>query len=560
MDPTQPFIYHISDPLQNLNIEVTLKQVTGSLAHSKKKKKHKNSNKSRAGESKDAGSAPDLDDSSDEKENDPLLSSSSSTDPNSALVFTKTVSWQEKILGPRELALYSPSTSDRSSLSTGKSPRRVISSALSSLSKGAGSRSDAGEATRALYAEKLARAVADGKEPLDGIAEVSIFTYVDVDGFVPKSTLQQRLTTSSTDNDPNHNPLSLSEATLPMRGLLEKGVLPSSAEHVKAHLARERPFKTMYIMASVDADVKAMKHGSLERDEESIYGGPAAAGGPRFYEKVLCVIKAFADGTIEATPGFSMEEPEDETNPIFASLHSLNVRQKEGPKLSTFRFSTPRGSVFEYTIVNKNAVESIFSAERLLQEEATRDVRHVAERRNKSSSFFFGSPTSADVPYFMHANIEIVSGTGFVDDGGYVYAEYDVSLPSGWSCATQCPGINWGGQVPPGESSLSGQTHLARPSYFRRKAPNQAFGTRSIPRGDDLFMGGPGRVLGLTFSFLIIVGLLLGLDYILWLFGALAGVAVVMGVSPSGQYDSTICDPVVHFGHPINLSLAPPSR
>ena len=569
MDPSQPFVYHISDPLQNLNLEVTLKQVTGSLSFSKKERDKKKRRDAKRGDSKDPDSAPEAV-SDDEKENDPLLKDSSSdSSSNKQTIYKKTISWQEKVLGPRELALYSPSTSERSSLASGKSPRLVVSSSSSSLTKSRPSsssssaaassrRSDSGAATRALYAERLARSFADGKEPLDGLTEVSIFTYVDVDSFVPKSALQTRLTTSATDNDPFHNPVGIAEATLPVRGL-DRGVLPASAEHIKGHLARERPFKTMYVMASVDADVKAMKHGSAEKDEELIYGGPAAAGGPRFYEKMLCVIKAFGDGTIEATPGFSQEEPEDETNPIFASLHSLNVRQKEGPKLSTFRFSTPRGSVFEYTITNKNAVESIFSAERLIQEESLRDAKHVAERKNKSSNYFFGSPTNPDVPFFLHASIEIVSGTGFVDDGGYVYAEYDVSLPSGWSCATQCPGINWGGQLPPGESSLSGQTHLARPSYFKRKGPGQAFGTSSIPRGDDLFMGGPGRVLGVSFALLIAGGFLLGLDYVLWLLGALTGVAVVMGVSPSGQFDTGMSDPVVHFSHPINLSLAPPS-
>lgn len=63
----------------------------------------------------------------------------------------------------------------------------------------------------------------------------------------------------------------------------------------------------MYVMAAVDCDVESIKEGSLEKNNDSIYGGPAAIGGPRFFEKVLCTIKLFSNNTMEATPGFSEE-------------------------------------------------------------------------------------------------------------------------------------------------------------------------------------------------------------------------------------------------------------
>jgi hypothetical protein len=106
--------------------------------------------------------------------------------------------------------------------------------------------------------------------------------------------------------------------------------------------------------------------------------------------QVLCTIKVFRNNTMEVTPGFSEVEPEDETNPTFASSHELNVRQNKGSKLSTFRFTTPRGSQYEYTLENKNSIPSIVMAERMLAEETYRDMKKVEERRNRSGKTFFG--------------------------------------------------------------------------------------------------------------------------------------------------------------------------
>jgi hypothetical protein len=100
---------------------------------------------------------------------------------------------------------------------------------------------------------------------------------------------------------------------------------------------------------------------------------------------------------METTPGFSEVEPEDEMNPMFASSHELNVRQNKGSKLSTFRFGTPRGSQYEYTIENKNAVPSVVMAERMLAEETYRDTKKVEERRNRSGKTFFGKVRTDNV-------------------------------------------------------------------------------------------------------------------------------------------------------------------
>ena len=397
-------------------------------------------------------------------------------------------------------------------------------------------------------------------DPLDDLSEAMVFTYIDKDGFLPKSAMKPRLTTSQTEDDPTFNPLGLAAATLPLRQL-PKGVLPDSSTAMKQHLSREAPFKVMYVMAAVDCDIDNIKAGSLDKNDENIYGGPASAGGPRFYEKVLCTIKLYGNNTMEATPGFSEEEPEDEYNPTFASSHSLQLRQTEGPKTSTFRFVTPRGAVYEYAIENKNAVESIVSNERLVVDEAYKDLKKVQERRNRRGSFFFGKPETPDVPFFLHSNIEIVSAEGFGDEGGFLFAEYELNMPNGWAFATQVPGINWGGRNPPDERTLTGATHLAKPTYLKPKRAGEAgkaFGTSNIPRGEDTMGGLKSQFFGLTLFFSVILGLLLGEGYMIWLFGALLMVGAIMGVSPTGQYDHQLSDPVYHFGYPTNIHLAVP--
>ena len=185
----------------------------------------------------------------------------------------------------------------------------------------------------------------------------------------------------------------------------------------------------------------------------------------------------------------------------FASSHALTVREKDGAKLTTFRFTTPRGSVYEYALENKNSVDCITS-ERMAAEQSEKDRKKVEERRNRQGEFFFGAPISDDVPFFLHSYVEIVSASGFSDDGGLLYAEYEVDKPKGWTGVNQCPGINWGG-VEPIDNQDRGTTQLSRPIYLKPKistkkegvqmAGYKQFGTSSAPRGDHFVEGEVGR-------------------------------------------------------------------
>jgi len=520
MDPDQTFYYPISDPLQNLDLKVTLRRTNKSNSRRGKEKKGGKKNKS-SSRYKDEG--------------------------GEVLTVEKSLEWQEKVFGPREIALLSPDSTERAENKSPRTPR---------------SKGNVRSVYDADYKNKMLRNFRDGMDPLDDISEAMIFTYVDKDSFVPKSKILPKLTTSENCKNPSQNPLGLAAATLPIRQL-PKDILPISTNTMKGHLSREAPFKIMYVMAAVDCDVERLKKGGLDKNEDEIFGGPAKAGGPRFYEKVLCTIKVYRNNTMETTPGFSEEEPEDESNPMFTSSHDLNMRQMKGSKLSTFRFTTPRGSQYEYTIENKNAVPSVVSAERMIAEEMYKDKKKVEERRNRSGRMLFGKPNSVDVPFFLHVNLEIVSAMGFDDQGGFVFAEYETVLPKSWSFASQVPGVNWGGRNPPNELTVTGTTHMARPMYLKPKisATNEtAFGTANVPRSTEVMSGYRSKFLGTIMFLSIVVGMILGEAYIVWLFGALFMLVSIMGLTSSGIYEHELADPVYHFGHPTSIHLAPPTE
>ena len=87
MDPDQTFYYPITDPLQNLNLKVTLRRVnkTKASVSGKENKAEKKNKKSLR-----------YDDEDDE-----------------ILVIEKNLEWQEKVFGPREIAILSPDSNER---------------------------------------------------------------------------------------------------------------------------------------------------------------------------------------------------------------------------------------------------------------------------------------------------------------------------------------------------------------------------------------------------------------------------------------------------------------
>lgn len=95
--------------------------------------------------------------------------------------------------------------------------------------------------------------------------------------------------------------------------------------------------QTFHVMAAVDiAEDTRKKNGKI-----------------KVHEECLCTIKLYPNGLMEMTPGFSEDIGEDdEVENVWRSDYSVAVQSEKGSRLSTNKFVSPRGDVYEYTIEN----------------------------------------------------------------------------------------------------------------------------------------------------------------------------------------------------------------
>ncbi|CAN0193774.1 unnamed protein product, partial [Hapterophycus canaliculatus] len=192
------------------------------------------------------------------------------------------------------------------------------------------------------------------------------------------------------------------------REISRTGVSETAAV-IQTHLAREDKFKVMYIMAAVDVDV----HGAKNAAKLKV----ASPGGSRWkrggnggvvslHEQVVCSIKAHQNGTLEIAPGFSAEEPESGDEGAFLTDHTLKVMDKEGARLTTYRFTSPSGGVFSYTVENDSepggGVEEIEAWE---AEEASRDLWKKESRQQTAGTQLLGAPAPGGA-VALHAFME----------------------------------------------------------------------------------------------------------------------------------------------------------
>lgn len=141
-----------------------------------------------------------------------------------------------------------------------------------------------------------------------------------------------------------------------------------------------------------------------------------------FHEHTLCTIKYYNSKMVSVCPGFS------------SVLDSRNdpLAWKKGPKLSTYQFYSPAGSLYEYAIENENEIYPEDTD--LLQEaenaEMQYDVQQVEQWRHRCGFQVFDVPDDGfDARLILH--IEIVSAKHF--DGQYIYMKYSLDLDhQGW--------------------------------------------------------------------------------------------------------------------------------
>ncbi|CAM9461081.1 unnamed protein product, partial [Ectocarpus sp. 13 AM-2016] len=359
------------------------------------------------------------------------------------------VKWQEKVFGPEDVVTLS-SGQRRGGKSQQQRAVGPPDNALSRL-----------ERDYAGHLEDLRR---DRVDPLESLSEVMLFTYTDKDGFVPPLDKAGAAGGGLTTGD--GGPFSyLEEAVTSMprtaaSSLLEtaetaagggrgaggggaggrnsKAGVSDTAAVIQAHLAREDKCKVMYIMAAVDVDVREATKAAKSRA-----GTPGGSFrwrqgedgvGVHAHEQVVCSIKAHQNGTLEIAPGFSAEEPESGDEGAFLTDHTLKVMDKEGARLTTYRFTSPSGGVFSYTVENDSepggGVEEIEAWE---AEEALRDLWKKAARQQNAGTQLVGAPVAGGA-VALHVFMEIVSASGFAGVDR-LYTEYALCLPRHWIMA-----------------------------------------------------------------------------------------------------------------------------
>eukprot|EP00903_Cladosiphon_okamuranus_P006353 g6223.t1 len=351
------------------------------------------------------------------------------------------VKWQEKIFGPGDIVALSSAQRRGGKPQQHRTVPRL-------------------ERNYAGHLEDLRR---DGVDPLGSISEVMLFTYTDKDGFIPPSDSadgsaggRSKLTTG--DGGP-HSYLEEAVANMPRRAATSS---------------------VMYIMAAVDVDVREVAKAAKAR--------AAASGGSRWkrgeddvgvhvHEQVVCSIKAHQNGTLEIAPGFSAEEPESGDEGAFLTDHTVKVMDKEGARLTTYRFTSPSGGVFSYTVENDSepggGVEEMETWE---AEEASRDMWKKASRQQTAGTQLLGAPATGGA-VALHAFMEIVSASGFMG-ADCLYTEYALCLPRHWIMAANEDG---GG----GGRTNSGLDHgfegVAR-GIYRESGDFAAGGTTQVAR------------------------------------------------------------------------------
>ncbi|CAM9566356.1 unnamed protein product [Ectocarpus fasciculatus] len=427
----QPQYYRITDSLESLNVRIRLRKIFGRSINTSTGAVGKVRSGKKGDHSDDADNAPGSFLPGDEAD--------------------IRVKWQEKVFGPEDVVTLS--SGQRRS---GKSQQqRAVGAPDNPLSRL--------ERDYAGHLEDLRR---DGVDPLESLSEVMLFTYTDKDGFVPPSDKAGAAEGGLTTGD--GGPFSyLEEAVTSMprtaaSSLLEtaktaagggrgaggggaggrnsRAGVSDTAAVMQAHLAREDKYKVMYIMAAVDVDVREATKAAKSR-------AAAPGGGSRWrqgedavdihaHEQVVCSIKAHQNGTLEIAPGFSAEEPESGDEGAFLTDHTLKVMDKEGARLTTYRFTSPSGGVFSYTVENDSepggGVEEIEAWE---AEEASRDLWKKASRQQNAGTQLVGAPVVAGA-VALHVFMEIVSASGFAGVNR-LYTEYALCLPQHWIMADE---------------------------------------------------------------------------------------------------------------------------
>ncbi|GBG32495.1 Meckel syndrome type 1 protein-like [Hondaea fermentalgiana] len=352
--------------------------------------------------------------------------------------WSETFTWQEKKFGPRELVRYLGSEDEEGNAGMGRT------------------------AIEAEYLEQIARRRRFGEDLLQDAERVMLFTYTDKDGFVPKNEMTKFVTTSENFS---LNPVAESIVTIPGTG----GRVAEGREHERddafdgaddgdyaslertsgtgevsagQRVFRESPFKVFYLMAAVDVDAAKLR--SLRKEDG------------KFYEVVLCTVKVKRDGSlVEMQPGFSASPS------TTAALRARTNDEDSGPPPTTwYRFKTPFGSLYEYSLINEaESLDPLLETEiNTIQRENLEKVAAALEGRVPNA---LHDGPSAPNQIVRRVLVELVSAFDFDDAASdYLYVQYEVHLPTN----ARSPWTWFNGSREP----IRGVTQTARARFLTR--------------------------------------------------------------------------------------------
>uniref|UniRef100_A0A7S1XTY5 Uncharacterized protein n=1 Tax=Phaeomonas parva TaxID=124430 RepID=A0A7S1XTY5_9STRA len=416
--------YHTRDPIENLRVKVSLRQIF-EPEHS-----------DLPGERLKAGSKK---------------KSKRPTSRNEVgQLYVKTFHWQEKKFGPHELIKYNAPNKPHN-------PTRAEQTYYSMFRRRNWQAKHSGEGTSE-EDEALSSARLHGDVTAPDFRQAMLYTYTDGDSFVSPDAINKRSTTSISIHKSNIS-YAMTYLNQRTKGSSENAsdTIPAQVQKLQAALDRQEPYKVMYIMAAVEVDPKEAEEllkkeraakttrPIIRRSTIQNLPGAGKLAGPsseerrpykalKAHHEVLCQIKLYTSGKMEVQPGFSEAQAEsDDEGGGFVDDVALKTQLEQGPKLTTFRFQTAEGRIFEYAVENVNEVDNddelinIEAHEREIEKKQTRS-RQQARTRNITHPV-----VDEPRPLALQVQLEIVGADSFAQTNGRsLYVEYETVTPNHW--------------------------------------------------------------------------------------------------------------------------------
>ena len=422
--------------------------------------------------------------------------------------------------------------------------------------------------------------VAGSKRDADKVARVRdhaaarshvLFTYTAADGFSPVDGYGTPLLKDSMGvaAPTLMSPLAASRASRKLKhaaGYRES----ASRKKIEKRDRRDDGLGTpMYVMLATDLDADAFAELAKPREDRT---RDLEAEARLCQEHALCQLRVHDGGRLEMTPGFSRKDPQyvdvppawasDDRDPD-AELPPPDADDSAGtgPPLLTNRVATPSGHVFEYVIENASRCDDVDELSKILRAELERERKIIETREDRYPDCEADPRLPLRGTFGLNIAMQIKCLVGFEPD--WLYCEYEIYLPRGWTAEKQ-DGDPYAGDWSPssdGELMYAGCSQLAqckerpmRASFGSHRSMNDVAVAKEVVEPDPEEYGVLAFVVGL-----FIFGVFVGPAYIAWLLFGICVTFCAYGVSPAaGTSPHAKIEHVAHVALPLDMYLVAP--